>query len=102
MYKYAAVFAGLFSLAAVTASASAASLRTEFSNCVEKFANHNTTVTVMLECNANGGKLSDCKVLDDPKASQGFDNAAKCVARILPIGGKTGTIKVPILFQALH
>lgn len=102
MYKYAAVFAGLIGLAAVSASASAGSLREEFSSCVEKFANHNTTVTVMLECNAGGGKLSGCKVLDDPKASQGFDKAAMCVANILPIGGKTGTIKVPILFQALH
>lgn len=102
MSKYATVFAGIFGLVAMTASVSAASLSAEFSSCVEKFANHNTTVTVMLECNANDGKLSDCKVVDDPQSSQGFDKAALCVANVLPIGHRTGKLKVPILFRALH
>lgn len=77
----------------------AASLSDQFTNCVSKFANPRQSVSVMLECTAGDGKLSDCKVDDAPSPANGFDKAALCVADILPIGSKTGTVKVPIRFQ---
>ncbi|MGB8364731.1 MAG: hypothetical protein ACLQUZ_00150 [Rhizomicrobium sp.] len=77
----------------------AAGLSDQFSSCVTKFANDKQSVSVMLECNAADGKLSDCKVTDAPSPANGFDKAALCVADVLPIGSKTGTVKVPIRFQ---
>ena len=44
------------------------------------------------------GKLSGCKVLEDSKAGKGFDKAALCVADALPMGSKTGVVKVPMRF----
>ena len=52
----------------------------------------------MLECSATAGKLSGCKVLEDSKAGKGFDKAALCVADALPMGSKTGVVKVPMRF----
>ena len=46
---------------------------------------------------AAGGKLADCKVVES-NGSKGFEKAAMCVADALPIGTKTGDIKVPIRF----
>jgi hypothetical protein len=43
--------------------------------------------------------LTDCKVTVAPSPDNGFDKAALCVANLLPIGSKTGTVKVPIRFQ---
>lgn len=83
-------------------SVHAAGLAEAYGTCVEKYANHKQTVTVMLQCNAAGGKLTECKVLEAPSPANGFDKAALCVADYLPIGSKTGPIKVPILFQALN
>jgi hypothetical protein len=37
-------------------------------------------------------------VLDNSAGGKGFDKAALCVADYLPVGGKTGTIKVPVRF----
>ena len=76
-----------------------ADLQDKFHTCVAKFANPSETASVMLECNAADGKLSDCKVTDAPSPTNGFDKAALCVADVLPVGSKTGTIKVPIRFQ---
>ncbi|GAA0559013.1 hypothetical protein GCM10008942_04360 [Rhizomicrobium electricum] len=53
----------------------------------------------MLECTAADGKLSDCKVLEAPAPAAGFDKAALCVAEALPVGSRTGSIKVPIKFE---
>ena len=53
---------------------------------------------VVLECTAGGGKLTDCKVVQSDGSAKGFDKAAMCVADALPIGSKTGDIKVPIRF----
>lgn len=89
-------------LVGLTGSSYAAGLAEAYGSCVEKFANHKQTVTVMLQCTAAGGKLTDCKVLEAPSPANGFDKAALCVADFLPIGSKTGQIKVPILFQAIH
>ncbi len=80
-------------------SAFAGGLSDQFSSCVAKFANDKQSVSIMLECNAADGKLSDCKVTDAPSPANGFDKAALCVADALPIGSKTGTVKVPIRFQ---
>ncbi len=84
---------------AFSASATAGGLTEQFSSCVAKFANPKVGATVMLECTAGDGKLSDCKVIDAPSPANGFDKAAMCVAEVLPVGSKTGTIKVPVKFN---
>ena len=94
--RFAAIVATATSLAG---SAFAASLNDEFSDCVEKFANDRQSASVILECTARGGKLSNCKVTVGPSPANGFDKAALCVANLLPIGSRTGTVKVPIRFQ---
>lgn len=53
----------------------------------------------MLECVAADGKLNDCKVLEAPTPANGFDKAAMCVAQMLPVGSRTGAIKVPVKFD---
>jgi hypothetical protein len=71
---------------------------THMTECVSKFANANDAATVMLECTAGGGKLSDCKVVENSTPNKGFEKAAVCVATALPVGSKTGAIRVPIRF----
>jgi hypothetical protein len=68
--------------------------------CVDKYADPNMTASVMLECTAGGGKLTACKVVDNSAAGKGFDKAAMCLADFLPMGTRTGTIRVPLKFQA--
>ncbi len=68
--------------------------------CVDKYADRTVSASVMLECTAGGGKLSDCKVVENTVIGKGFDRAAMCVSGFLPMGAKTGTIKVPLKFQA--
>jgi hypothetical protein len=51
-----------------------------------------------LECTAAGGRLSGCKVLSNSAGGKGFDKAALCVADVLPVGSKTGVVKVPVRF----
>ncbi len=84
---------------AFTSAASAAGLSEQFTACAAKFANPKLAATVMLECTAADGKLSDCKVLEAPAPANGFDKAAMCVAEVLPIGTRTGSIKVPVKFN---
>jgi hypothetical protein len=84
-------------IVAFAASSSAAGLADQFAACAQKFANTKTSASVMLECNAAGGKLTDCKVLES--SANGFDKAAMCVAEVLPIGSRTGAIKVPVKFE---
>jgi hypothetical protein len=74
------------------------SFQEHYSDCVDKFASTGTAASVMLECNADGGKLGACKVVDNSAPGKGFDKAAMCVAGFLPVGGKTGTIRVPVRF----
>ncbi|MBS0411119.1 MAG: hypothetical protein JSR86_14465 [Proteobacteria bacterium] len=69
------------------------------SQCVEKFANPAMGASVMLECTAAEGKLADCKVVENSVPGKGFDKAAMCVATFLPMGSKTGTVRVPVKFQ---
>jgi hypothetical protein len=98
MKKVIAVMGGI-SLSLVLASATAAaSFEESMTRCLMKNANTKDAATVMLDCNADGGKLSGCKVLSDSAPGKGFDKAALCVADALPIGSKTGEVKVPMRF----
>ena len=92
----AAGFAG--SLMIATGALADGSFQEHYSDCVDKFASAGASASVMLECNAGGGKLDACKVVDNSAPGKGFDKAAVCVAGFLPIGAKTGTIRVPVKF----
>jgi hypothetical protein len=83
---------------AFAGASSAADFQESMSKCLVKHANTRDSATVMLECTAEGGKLTGCKVLEDSKAGKGFDKAALCVAEALPMGSKTGVVKVPMRF----
>lgn len=100
MRKTTVMLSAMIGVFALSAQVHAAGLAEAYASCVDKFASHKQTATVMLMCTAAGGKLTECKVLEAPSPSNGFDKAALCVAEALPIGSKTGQIKVPILFQA--
>lgn len=82
----------------LASGASAASFEESMAKCLSKNANTRDSATVMLSCTANEGKLSDCKVLSDSAPGKGFDKAAICVASVLPLGNKTGEVKVPMRF----
>jgi hypothetical protein len=89
--------AGLLGAASVVSASSAASLQDTMDSCLNKHANTTQAASVVLECTAAGGKLSECKVVEN-SASAGFGEAAVCVAEALPVGSKTGTIRVPLRF----
>lgn len=78
--------------------ASAADFAEAMGKCLTKNANTRDAAMVMLECTADGGKLTGCKVLDNNQPGKGFDKAALCVADALPMGAKTGVVKVPMRF----
>lgn len=82
----------------VAGAASAASFEESMGRCLAKNANTRDQATVMLDCTADGGKLSACKVVSDSAPGKGFDKAALCVADVLPIGSRTGQVKVPVRF----
>ena len=85
--------------ASLAASALAeGSFQEHYADCVEKFAPNAAAASVMLECNADGGKLGGCKVIDNSAPGKGFDKAAICVASFLPMGSKTGPVRVPVRF----
>ncbi|MBW8859280.1 MAG: hypothetical protein JF570_05975 [Caulobacter sp.] len=67
-------------------------------SALQQFANTRDAAQVMLECTADAGKLTECKVVDNSAAGKGFDKAAMCIAEKLPMGAKTGTVKVPFRF----
>ena len=98
MKKIIAVMGGVGLSFVLASGTSAASFEDAMSRCLSKNANTRDSATVMLDCNADGGKLSACKVLSDSAPGKGFDKAALCVAEVLPIGSKTGEIKVPMRF----
>jgi len=97
--KIKSVVSGMVAIVALTAAGTAGSLAEQFSACAAKFADTKTAASVMLECTAGDGKLSACKVLEAPTPAGGFDKAAMCVAEVLPIGSKTGPVKVPVKFN---
>jgi hypothetical protein len=99
MKKSLAVIGGIAGSLLLASSALADGFQAHVTQCVEKFADPSVTASVTLECTAGGGKLSDCKVVDNTAAGKGFDKAAMCLADFLPMGAKTGPIRVPLKFQ---
>jgi hypothetical protein len=93
-----AVMGGISLSFVLVSATSAASFEESMTRCLTKNANTKDAAAVMLDCNADGGKLSACKVLSDSAPGKGFDKAALCVAEALPIGAKTGEVKVPMRF----
>ncbi|MDR3526590.1 MAG: hypothetical protein P4L57_04865 [Rhizomicrobium sp.] len=93
------ILASAATVLVMSTSAFAGGLSDQFISCVSKFADPKVGASVMLECTAADGKLSACKVLEAPTPANGFDKAAMCVAEVLPIGSKTGPIKVPLKFN---
>ena len=99
MRKFAVTALGLTACLTIATGALAdGSFQAHYADCVDKFAPAGAAASVMLECNAGGGKLGDCKVVDNSAPGKGFDKAAICVASFLPIGAKTGVIRVPVRF----
>jgi hypothetical protein len=84
-----------------SAAADAKSYQAAVEKCLNQYANATESATVTLECAAAGGKLDGCKVLDNT-GGKGFASAAMCVAKEIPIGDKTGTIKVPVRFAGAN
>jgi hypothetical protein len=83
----------------VTQSASAAGgFEDQMGRCLQQYANTRDAAQVMLECTADAGKLGDCKVVENSAAGKGFDKAAMCIAEKLPMGSKSGAVKVPFRF----
>jgi len=98
MKKIIAICGGLgFSFVLAGASV-ASSFEDSMARCLTKNANTRDAAVVMLGCTADAGKLSGCKVISDSAPGKGFDKAALCVADALPMGGKTGEVKVPMRF----
>jgi hypothetical protein len=94
-----ATAAGMFlALTAAAGSAAAGSFDENMAKCLDKFANAHDTAVVLLECTVAGVKASNCKVLEIDQANKGFDKAAVCVAEALPLGARTGQIKIPVRF----
>jgi hypothetical protein len=97
--KYPAfVAAGLLAAVSLAGPASAANLQAQMESCLNKHANTRQAASVTLECTATAGKLSACKVVTSQAPSPGFEKAAVCVAEVLPMGDKSGTVRVPVRF----
>jgi hypothetical protein len=97
--KYPAIVAaGLLAAVTLAGPASAFNLQAKMESCLTKHANTRQAATITLECSADAGKLSACKVVQSQVPSPGFEKAAICVAEVLPMAGKTGTIRVPVRF----
>lgn len=98
------VRSGMAAASAVTlvligaAPASAEGFVENLNRCATKNANTHDPAVVMLECTADAGKLAGCKVVDASPAGKGFDKAALCLADTLPMGGKSGLVRVPLRF----
>ena len=94
------IVAGLIAVSAMFAgtSANSANFQEQMDRCLSRHANTKDAASVMLECTADAGKLSGCKVLENSAPTKGFDKAALCIAEALPMGSKSGVIKVPLKF----
>lgn len=82
----------------IAGSATAGAYEDNMARCLTKGGNPRDAAMVLLECTADGGKLGACKVLENNQPGKGFEKAATCMAESLPMGSKTGTVKVPIRF----
>ena len=98
MQKRLTVFAGVVLSFALVGASSAASFQDAMASCLTKNANTKDSATVMLQCTAGGGKLTGCTVVSDSAPGKGFDKAALCVAQAMPMGDKSGDVKVPMRF----
>lgn len=98
MKNFIKIVGGVTLCLAFAGASSAADFQANMAKCLTKHANTRDAAVVMLECTADAGKLSGCKVLEDSKSGKGFDKAALCVAEALPMGSKSGTVKVPMRF----
>jgi hypothetical protein len=98
-----AIIGGVLGAFAIVSSAAAdaKSYQAAVEKCLNQYANASDAATVTLECSAAGGKLDGCKVVDNT-GGKGFGQAAMCVAKEIPIGDKTGTIKVPVRFAGAN
>jgi len=75
----------------------AADFQDQMNQCLEKHANTHDKASVLLECDAGSGKLTNCKAVEN-SGGKGFEQAAICIASSMPMAGKTGTIRVPFRF----
>lgn len=82
----------------ISGSATAGAYEDNMAKCLSKGGNPHDAAMVILECTADAGKLGACKVLENNQPGKGFEKAASCMAETLPMGAKTGTVKVPIRF----
>ena len=98
MQKAVSLFSGVVLSLALAGASNAASFQESMAKCLVKNANTRDAATVMLQCTASGGKLDGCTVLSDSAPGKGFDKAALCVASAMPIGDKSGDIKIPMRF----
>jgi phage terminase large subunit-like protein len=98
MKKVIAMMSGVGLSLVLVSAATASSFEDSMSRCLSKNANTRDSAVVMLDCNADAGKLSGCKVVSESVPGKGFDKAALCVADVLPIGSRTGQVKVPLRF----
>ena len=99
-YRLSMVGALLVSLAAATAPLAEETFADHMNDCVDRYVHSNNGGKVVLDCTAKDGKTSDCKVVENSAPGLGYDKAATCVADALPLGSKTGAIRIPILFPA--
>lgn len=97
-FRIALIVGAVSALGFTTTSTAGGGFEEAMDSCIQRFANNRDAAQVMLECTADAGKLSGCKVLSDSAAGKGFDKAAVCVAEKLPMAGKTGSVKVPFRF----
>ncbi|MET0293560.1 MAG: hypothetical protein ABW042_00970 [Phenylobacterium sp.] len=98
MKKLIAIGTGIMFSLALATSSQGAGFEEKMGSCLSKHANTKDAASVVLECTAGGGKLSGCSVVSSSVNGKGFDKAALCVADVLPIGAKTGVVKVPVRF----
>jgi hypothetical protein len=75
----------------------AADFQEQMNQCLEKHANTHDKANVLLECDAEGGKLTNCKVVEN-SGNKSFEAAAMCIASSMPMGAKSGSIRVPFRF----
>ena len=102
MKKSVGLAAGLVaSLTIVNGALADGGFQAHYTDCVDRFASSGSPASVMLECNAAAGKLGACRVVDNSAPGKGFDKAAVCVAGFLPMGAKTGTVRVPVRFAGV-
>lgn len=98
MKKIIVITVSALAMLVVAGPTSAGNLQGEMTRCLNKHANVTQAAKVTLECTAAEGKLSNCKVVESEAPSKGFEAAAICVAGSLPMGGKSGVIRVPLRF----